>query len=79
TQNKNANGWKPWGSIGRVGVYGPMGTAKQCLYIETKSADGKTNLVVPQGTPIGLQGDGHAFSVKSGQEYTLSMEVATSE
>ncbi|MFI8709935.1 phage tail protein [Bacillus sp. NPDC077411] len=79
TQNKNANGWKSWGNIGRVGVYGPIGTAKQCLYIETKSADGKTNLTVPQGTAIGLQGDGHTFSVKAGQEYTLSMQIATSE
>ncbi|PHA00947.1 hypothetical protein COE51_06450 [Bacillus pseudomycoides] len=79
TAFENANGWKQWGNVGRVGVYGPMGTAKQCLYIETKSADGKTNLVVPQGTAIGLQGNGHTFSVKAGQEYTLSMQVATSE
>ncbi|MDV6364605.1 phage tail spike protein [Bacillus cereus] len=79
TENKSATGWKSWGSVGRVGVYAPMGLAGQSLYVETKSADGKTQLPIAKDTKIGLEATGHSFSVRSGREYTLSMEVATSE
>ncbi|MEI3893176.1 MULTISPECIES: phage tail spike protein [Bacillus] len=79
TENKSATGWKSWGSIGRIGVYAPMGLAGQSLYVETKSADGKTQLPIAKDTKIGLEATGHSFSVRAGREYTLSMEVATSE
>ncbi|HDR4512982.1 TPA: phage tail protein [Bacillus cereus] len=79
TENKSATGWKSWGSVGRVGVYAPMDLAGQSLYVETKSADGKTQLPVAKDTKIGLEATGHSFSVRAGREYTLSMEVATSE
>ncbi|GAB6425823.1 TPA: phage tail spike protein [Bacillus cereus] len=79
TENKSATGWKSWGSVGRVGVYAPMGLAGQSLYVETKSADGKTQLPIAKDTKVGLEATGHSFSVRAGREYTLSMEVATSE
>ena len=41
--------------------------------------NGTTQLPVPLDTKIGMASDGRKFAVKSGREYTLSMNVATSE
>ncbi|TKJ04687.1 hypothetical protein FC702_12585, partial [Bacillus cereus] len=52
----------------------PTGKA---LFMETRN--GTTQLPVPLDTKIGMASDGRKFAVKSGREYTLSMNVATSE
>ncbi|WP_255481382.1 carbohydrate binding domain-containing protein [Bacillus sp. BF2-3] len=78
TDFKDASGWSRWGSIGSVGHYVqtqlPTGKA---LFMETRN--GTTQLPVPLDTKIGMASDGRKFAVKSGREYTLSMNVATSE
>ncbi|PEA25803.1 hypothetical protein CN984_12330 [Bacillus cereus] len=75
---KDSVGWTRWGTIGDIGVYPSFGTAGQCLFVETKSASGVQS-PVPNGTNIGLQGVERKFPVRAGKQYTLSMEVATSE
>ncbi|MGM2632277.1 phage head spike fiber domain-containing protein [Bacillus cereus group sp. Bce040] len=78
TDFKDASGWNRWGSIGSIGHYVqtqlPTGKA---LFMDTRN--GTTQLPVPIGTKIGMASDGRKFAVKSGREYTLSMNVATSE
>ncbi|MDW4536178.1 carbohydrate binding domain-containing protein [Bacillus cereus] len=78
TDFKDASGWSRWGNIGSVGHYVqtqlPTGKA---LFMETRN--GTTQLPVPLDTKIGMASDGRKFAVKSGREYTLSMNVATSE
>ncbi|MED3396467.1 carbohydrate binding domain-containing protein [Bacillus wiedmannii] len=78
TDFKDASGWSRWGSIGSVGHYAqPLLPTGKALFMETRN--GSTQLPVPLDTKIGMTSDGRKFSVKSGREYTLSMNVATSE
>ncbi|TNP18947.1 hypothetical protein FHY73_14655 [Bacillus tropicus] len=78
TDFKDASGWSRWGSIGSVGHYAqPLLPTGKALFMETRN--GSTQLPVPLDTKIGMTSDGRKFAVKSGREYTLSMNVATSE
>ncbi|MEC4620943.1 carbohydrate binding domain-containing protein [Bacillus paranthracis] len=78
TDFKDASGWNRWGSIGSIGHYAqPLLPTGKALFMETRN--GTTQLPVPVGTKVGMASDGRKFSVKSGREYTLSMNVATSE
>ncbi|KEK23945.1 tail fiber domain-containing protein [Bacillus gaemokensis] len=78
TEFLSASGWSRWGAYGKVGAYGIIAPIGRSLYVETKD-DAGAQLAVPKGATVGLQGNGRKFSVKKGQEYTLSMNVATSE
>ncbi|EAO57391.1 Hypothetical membrane spanning protein [Bacillus thuringiensis serovar israelensis ATCC 35646] len=78
TDFKDASGWNRWGSIGTIGHYAqPQLPTGKSLFMETRT--GQTQLPVPLGTKVGMTSDGRKFAVKSGREYTLSMNVATSE
>ncbi|WP_230876743.1 hypothetical protein [Bacillus sp. SRB3LM] len=78
TDFKDASGWNRWGSIGSIGHYAqPQLPTGKALFMETRN--GSTQLPVPLDTKIGMASDGRKFAVKSGREYTLSMNVATSE
>ncbi|WP_242475677.1 carbohydrate binding domain-containing protein [Bacillus cereus group sp. N6] len=78
TDFKDASGWNRWGSIGSIGHYAqPLLPTGKALFMETRN--GTTQLPVPIGSKIGMASDGRKFAVKSGREYTLSMNVATSE
>ncbi|PGZ29504.1 hypothetical protein COE50_22075 [Bacillus anthracis] len=79
TDFTDITGWDKWGNIGRVLSYkidaaGPT----TALVTETKDAAGKP-LPVPLNTVVGLQNNGRKFPVKAGQQYTVSMKIATSE
>ncbi|MEK5051510.1 phage head spike fiber domain-containing protein [Bacillus sp. FSL P2-0099] len=78
TDFKDASGWNLWGGIGSVGHYAQtqLPTGKS-LFMETRN--GTTQLAVPIGSKVGMSSNGRKFAVKSGREYTLSMNVATSE
>lgn len=79
TSFDSAGGWYQWASLGRIGVYNITGAGKS-LYIETKDPTTGAVLVVPTNTPIGLyRGTTYTFKVLKDQEYTVSMNVATSE
>ncbi|MES9693686.1 hypothetical protein CN639_23485 [Bacillus toyonensis] len=78
TDFKDASGWSRWGSIGSVGHYAqPLLPTGKALFMETRN--GTTQLPTPIDSKIGMTSDGRKFAVKSGREYTLSMNVATSE
>ncbi|AZU98920.1 tail fiber protein [Bacillus phage pW2] len=78
TDFKEATGWTNWGGLGRVGVY-DITTIGRSLYVETKDAS-NNQLDVPINTPVGIQGTAsRSFNVLKDQEYTISMNVATSE
>ncbi|MED2040439.1 carbohydrate binding domain-containing protein [Bacillus wiedmannii] len=78
TDFKDASGWNRWGSIGTIGHYAqPQLPTGKSLFMETRT--GQTQLSVPLGAKVGMASDGRKFAVKSGREYTLSMNVATSE
>ncbi|MGD2278200.1 phage tail spike protein [Bacillus wiedmannii] len=81
TEFTNVNGWTRWSNYGAVSTI-TENALKQLptpnsLRVET-TVDGKQQ-VVPNGTPVGVQGGGRKFKVRKGQEYTVSMNVATSE
>ncbi|PET20645.1 carbohydrate-binding protein CenC [Bacillus cereus] len=78
TDFKDASGWNRWGSIGSIGHYAqPQLPTGKALFMDTRN--GTTQLPVPIGSKVGMASDGRKFAVKSGREYTLSMNVATSE
>nr|WP_277997253.1 carbohydrate binding domain-containing protein [Bacillus cereus] len=78
TDFKDASGWNRWGSIGSIGHYAqPLLPTGKALYMETRN--GTTQLPTPIDSKIGMASDGRKFAVKNGREYTLSMNVATSE
>ncbi|UOB80783.1 tail fiber domain-containing protein [Bacillus sp. ZJS3] len=81
TEFTNANGWSRWGNYGAVSVINEVTLSSlptpYSLKIETV-VDEKLQ-VIPNGTPFGVQSNGHKFKVKKGQDYTVSFNVATSE
>ncbi|HFU7076024.1 MULTISPECIES: phage head spike fiber domain-containing protein [Bacillus] len=78
TDFKDASGWNRWGSIGSIGHYAqPQLPTGKALFMDTRN--GTTQLPVPIGSKVGMASAGRKFAVKSGREYTLSMNVATSE
>lgn len=77
---KVVDGWVGWSAskYENVSIRNDAFNNFNMLLFETKDTSGKP-IVVPVNSTVGLRGSGRTFPLKKGNDYTVSMVVATSE
>lgn len=80
TEFTDTSGWIIWSDKGfRTGTWtNDLLPTPRYMYLESRNASSQP-LTIPQGTQIALRGSDKTFAVRAGQEYTVSVNIATSE